>query len=123
MNQYPAPQQQQYAPAPQQQYAAAPAGMAAPARQPKRNIFMILGGGFLLRISLGVGSVFAMNAYQYATVADRWASDSRLSPMARELGVRIVQRAAMRRMMIFGPVSGVFGLAGLVVAGLGLRKK
>jgi hypothetical protein len=100
--------------------AAAPAAVA---RQPKRNIALILGGLFLLLIALGVGSVFALNLYQYLTVADRWAADSTLSPVAREFGVRIVEQAAMKRMMVFGPVMGFFGLVGLVLTGLGLRKK
>ena len=97
---------------------------AAPmARQPKRNIVLILIGVVLLFIALGVGAIFAYNLWQYMTVEDRWASSPGLSPMARELGVRIVQKAAMNRMMIFGPVAGFFGLIGLVLSILGLRKK
>jgi hypothetical protein len=110
MQQYPGPQ-------------AAIAGQAAPARQPKRNVVLILIGVVLLFISLGVGAVFAYNLWQYLTVADRWADKPGLIPEARDFAVRIIEQAAMRRMMIFGPISGFFGLIGLVLAGLGLRKK
>lgn len=74
-------------------------------------------------IALGAGLVFVMNLHQYLTIEDRWANDPLLSPMARDFGVRIIQKAAMKRMMVFGPTSGVLGLTGLVLGVLGLRKK
>ncbi|MEZ4221012.1 MAG: hypothetical protein R3B13_08785 [Polyangiaceae bacterium] len=114
------PQQYQYPP--QQQMAPQPAGPAvAPAREPKRNIILIGIGLFLLIfIALPVFGLFAYNLYQYMTIEDKFAD---LPSYARSFGVEIVKRAAMKRMMIFGPVSGVFGLVGLVLAGLGMRKK
>ena len=109
-----------YSPGP---YPAVNAQMAHAAAAPKRNLALLITGAALVFFSLLPGALFAMNLYQYATVEDRWAEDGQLGPEAREFGVRVVQEAAMRRMVLFGPVSAVIGLGGLVMFGLGLRKK
>lgn len=64
-----------------------------------------------------------MNLHPYLTIEDKWANAPLLSPMARDFGVRIIQKAAMKRMMVFGPTSGLFGIGGLVVGLLGMRKR
>ena len=84
---------------------------------------LIVVGAIMLVIALGAGFVFLMNLNQYLTIEDKWANDPFLSPAAREFGVRIIQDAALKRMMVFGPVSGLFGIVGLVLGFLGLRKK
>jgi hypothetical protein len=93
------------------------------ARQPERNVALIVVGAILLVIALGAGFVFLMNLNQYLTIEDKWANDPFLTPAARDFGVRIIKEAALRRMMTFGPVSGLFGIVGLVLGILGLRKK
>jgi hypothetical protein len=93
------------------------------AKQPQRNVALIVVAAILLFIALGAGFVFAMNLSQYLTIEDKWANDPFLSPAAREFGVRIIQDAALKRMMVFGPASGLFGISGLVLGILGLRKK
>lgn len=93
------------------------------ARQPQRNVALIVVGAILLFIALGAGFVFLMNLNQYLTIEDKWANDPFLSPAARDFGVRIIKEAALKRMMMFGPVSGLFGIVGLVLGILGLRKK
>ena len=110
------------------QYPAQPYPVAAPMgypqqRAPQRNVALIVVGAILLFIALGAGFVFLMNLHQYLTVEDRWAHDPYLSPAARSFGVRIVQQAAMKRMMLFGPIGGVTGITGLVLGILGIRKK
>jgi hypothetical protein len=92
-------------------------------RQPQRNVALIVIGAILLVIALGAGFVFFMNLYQYMTVEDRWANDPMLSRAARGFGVRIIKAAAMRRMEMFGPIMGLFGIGGLVCSFLGIRKK
>jgi hypothetical protein len=89
-------------------------------RAPKRNVVLIAIGAFMLLIGFLVFCLFAYNLWQYLTVEDRFTT---LPSYARAFAVEIVQKAAIKRMMIFGPVSGFFGLVGLVLAGLGLRKK
>ncbi|MBX3193361.1 MAG: hypothetical protein KF819_40640 [Labilithrix sp.] len=91
--------------------------------QKKRNVALIVVGIVLAVIALGAGVVFVINLHQYLTIEDRWANDPLLSPAARRFGVALVQGAAKKRMTIFGPISGLFGLVGLVLFGLGLRKK
>lgn len=115
MAQYQQPLQPQYYP-PQS------ATMPAAPREKKRNVALILIGLVFLLLSLAVGALFAYNLWQYLTVEDRWANSPML-PEARRFGVAIVQRAAEKRMMLFGPVSGFLGFVGLVLAGLGLRKR
>jgi hypothetical protein len=101
------------------------AGFApAPAPAPKRrNVALIIIGIVLAVVALGAGVVFLINLHQYLTIEDRWANDPLLSPSARRFGVALIQGAAMKRMTIFGPISGLFGLVGLILFGLGLRKK
>ncbi len=94
--------------------------VAVAAREPKRNLVLMAIGAFLLLIGFLVFCLFAYNLWQYLTVEDRFTT---LPSYARAFAVEIVQKAAMKRMMVFGPVSGFFGLVGLVLAGLGLRKK
>jgi hypothetical protein len=88
-----------------------------------RNVGMIAGGAVLLLIALAVGAIFAINLYQYLTVEARWADMPRLSSAARDFGIRIVKEAAMRRMVIYGPLTAIFGAGGAVLMFLGLRKK
>ena len=110
----PMPQQfQQQATVPQ-----VPSAIAA--REPKRNVIMIVIGALALGLGFLVFCVFAYNLWQYMTVADRFTT---LPSYSRDFAVEIVQRAAMKRMMIFGPVAGFFGLVGLVLAGFGFRKR
>lgn len=93
------------------------------AQAPQRNVGLMAGGAVLLVLALGVGALFAFNLYQYLTVADRWANDPMLSKSARAFGVAIVQAAAAKRMAMFGPVSALFGIGGVTLLVLGLRKK
>lgn len=37
--------------------------------------------------------------------------------------IDLIKGADMHRMMVFGPLAMVFGLAGLLLVGFGLRKK
>lgn len=93
------------------------------ARPPQRNVALIVVSAILLVIAMGAGFVFLMNLNQYLTIEDKWANDPFLSSAARDFGVRIIREAALKRMMIFGPVSGLFGIVALVLGVLGLRKK
>lgn len=111
------------APMMQPQYGYPPAYPQPFARQPQRNVALIVVSAILLVIALGAGFAFLMNLNQYLTIEDRWADESFLSPAARDFGVRIIKEAALRRMMTFGPVSALFGIVGLVLGILGLRKK
>ena len=107
---------------PQQPYPQA--GYPQPfAKQPQRNVALIVVGAILLVVALLAGAVFLMNLNQYLSIEDKWAHDPYLSPAARDFGVRIIKQAAMKRMMMFGPVSGLTGIVGLVLGFLGLRKK
>jgi hypothetical protein len=116
---YPQQQQQQ-----QPQYAPQgypPQGYPRPPQQApgkRRNVGLIIAGLVLLGIGALAFLVFAYNAYQYATVEEHFA-DIQGSAWV----VEIVKKADMRRMMIFGPVATVFGLAGLVLSALGMRKR
>ncbi|XYH98407.1 hypothetical protein ACMHYB_01175 [Sorangium sp. So ce1128] len=86
----------------------------------QRNMGLVAGGGVMLFIALAVGALFLYNLYQYLTVEDHFAD---LPRYARNLGVAIVQQAAMRRMTIFDPISALFGAGGAVLMFLGFRKK
>lgn len=99
--------------------AGAPMGAAGPAAN-QQKMAMLAGGGVLLLIGLAVGALFLYNLYQYLTIEDRFAD---LPRYARGLGVRIVKDAAMKRMMMFGPVATLFGGGGAVLVFLGLKKK
>ena len=103
----------------QQPQLAFPAPMA---QMKKRNVGMIVGGSLALFLSVIVGALFIWNLHTYLTVEDRFMSDPTLRMGGRWL-VEMVKDASMRRMTIFGPVSALFGIAGLVLGGLGLRKK
>jgi len=108
-------------PAPMQQPTPMAAGVGAVAmHQPKRNVILMAIGALSLLIGFLVFCLFAYNLWQYMTVADRFTT---LPSYAREFAVEIVQKAAIKRMMVFGPVAGFFGLVGLVLSGLGFRKK
>lgn len=90
---------------------------------PKRNVALIVVGILLFAVALGAGVVFLINLNQYLSVEDRWADDSLLSPEARRFGVSIIQRAAIKRMTLFGPLSGGLGITGFVLFLVGMRKK
>jgi hypothetical protein len=90
---------------------------------PKRNVALIVVGIVLFLLAAGAGVVFLMNLNQYLSIEDRWANEPLLSPEARRFGVGLIKRAALRRMTLFGPISGGFGVLGLVLLVLGLRKK
>lgn len=112
----------QQAPAPYPAHYA-PASPRPFVREPQRNVVLVGVGALLLIVALAAAFAFLMNLNQYLTIEDRWASDPLLSPAARDFGVRIIKDAALKRMMMFGPASGLFGIAGLVLGLLGLRKK
>ena len=90
-----------------------------PQRPAQRNVALIVVGVVLLGIGALAFLVFAYNTYQYATVEDRF------SDLGASAGfvVQLVKESAMKRMMIFGTVAGLLGLAGLVLGLLGLRKR
>ncbi len=123
--QYPQ-QQQQYAQAQQasqqggypQAYPMQQAYPQPAATGPKRNIGLIIGGLVLLGIGALAFLVFAYNLYQYETVEEHFADIKGAAWV-----VDLVKESDMRRMMIFGPVATVFGLVGLVLTFLGMRKK
>lgn len=112
---YGQPPMQGYAP---QQQAWGYAGAPRMAQGPKRNVGLIVGGS----ISLGVGLLafvgFLYNAYQYATVEERFADLAGAGWI-----VDVIKEADLHRMMVFGPLALVFMTAGLVMGGFGLRKK
>jgi len=126
--QYPpqnAPYAQPYSQQPPQHvpYAAPPAynphayGLA-PGMQPRRNVGLIVAGSIALFIGVVVFGLFAYNAWQYATVEDRFADLEGAGWV-----VEMIKEAALHRMMVFGPISTVFGLTGIVLGALGLRKR
>ncbi len=89
----------------------------------KRNVGLIVVGIVLFVLALGAGAVFLINLSQYLSIEERWENDPLLSPEARRFGVSLIQHAAMKRMTLFGPLSGGFGVVGVVLFLLGLRKK
>lgn len=93
------------------------------AHAPKRNVGLLVAGVLLFLLGAGAGVVFLINLSQYLTIEERWANDPLLSPEARRFGVSIIQHAAMKRMTLFGPLSGGLSITGLVLFLLGLRKK
>ena len=110
MQPYPYQQQQQ------PMYAQPPAYVQA--RPKQRNVALIVVGGILLVIGALAFLIFAYNAYQYSTVEERFSDISGSAWV-----VDLIKESDMRRMMIFGPVANVFGIAGLILGILGLRKK
>jgi hypothetical protein len=74
----------------------------------------------MLLVGMGAFALFLYNFYQYSTVAERFTSLPRYS---QGFAIRLVQAAAIKRMQVFGPVAGLFGILGLVLCGLGLRKR
>lgn len=123
MNQPPYPPYQGQPPQPAQGYGQQgypQQGYGQPPRGPRRNVGLVVVGAILLVIGLGAGALFLYNFYQYSTVASRFTSLPRYS---QGFAVRLVQAAAVNRMKVFGPVSALFGTLGLVLGGLGLRKK
>lgn len=105
------PQHQPYPQYPQQGY-----GQLV-AQGPKRNVALLVTGSISLAIGLLAFVGFAYNAYHYSTVEERFADIG--SPWL----IDIIKEADMHRMMVFGPLALVFGLAGLLLGGFGLRKK
>jgi hypothetical protein len=122
------PQQQGYGPPgyPQQQgYPQQPMGypqqgypQAYGQQGPKRNIALIIVGSILVFIATLSSLVFFYNLNDYANVEDNFAD----MPDAGWI-VDIVKEADMRRMIIFGAIAALFGITGLVLGGLGLRKR
>ena len=90
---------------------------------PKRNVGMLVGGIVLLVIALGVGGLFFWNLHTYLTIEDRFAADPLLRGKGTEWVVELVKAASLRRMTIFGSISAGLGLGGIVLGGLGLRKR
>ncbi len=88
-----------------------------------RNVGLIIAGILLAVLALGAGVVFVINLNQYLSIEERWANEHLLSPEARRFGVSLIKRAAFKRMTLFGPISGGFGVLGVVLLILGFRKK
>ena len=116
--QQPYPQQQGYYPQhqPCPQYPQQGYGQLV-AQGPKRNVALLVTGSISLALGLLAFVGFAYNAYHYSTVEERFADIG--SPWL----IDIIKEADMHRMMVFGPLAMVFGLAGLLLGGFGLRKK
>jgi hypothetical protein len=91
---------------------------AAPARVPSRNVALIVCGSIVLFVGLLTLAVFAYNAWQYATVEDRFSDIEGAGWV-----VELVKEADYKRMLVFGPLSGVFLIGGVVMTVLGLRKR
>ena len=123
----PPPQQQYPTPGPQGAYpmqgpqGAYPMQGGYPAQGgPKRNIALLVSGSIALALGALIFLPFAYNVYQYTTIADHFAD---MSQETQDFLIPILEHAAMRRMVLFGSFSAIFGLAGLVLAGFGLQKK
>jgi hypothetical protein len=97
---------------PFQPYGAAP-------RPPTRNVALLVVGAVLFLVAALPGLAFAYNAYHYATAESRFAD----VPGGGAWIIDVVKEADLHRMMVFGPVAFVFGVAALVCGGLGLRKR
>jgi hypothetical protein len=104
---------------PQGQGAANLAGHAPP----KRNVALIVVGIALFLLAAGAGVVFLINLNQYLSIEEKWANEPFLSAEARRFGVSLIKGAALKRMTLFGPIAGGFGVLGAVLLLLGLRKK
>lgn len=85
---------------------------------PKRNVGLLVTGGITLGLGLLASLGFLYNAWQYATVEDRFAGLAGASWI-----VDVVKEADLHRMMVYGPLALVFLTVGFVTGGLGLRKK
>jgi hypothetical protein len=96
---------------------------AAFAPAPKRNVALMVVGIVLGVLALGAGVVFLINLNQYLSIEAKWASEPFLSPEARRFGVSLIKRAALKRMTLFGPIAGGFGVLGLALTLVGARKK
>ncbi|HEY1954542.1 MAG TPA: hypothetical protein VGH28_03005 [Polyangiaceae bacterium] len=99
-----------------QPYPYAPA-MLQP-QQKRRNPVLIALGGVLLLIALLAFAIFAYNAWQYSTAGDKLGDIEGAAWV-----VDLVKEAALKRMMVFGTVTGIFGLGGAVLGFFGLRKR
>ena len=84
----------------------------------RRNVGLMIAGCALLAIAALAFLVFAYNAYQYSTVEEHF-SDIK----GAEWVVELIKEADLKRMIIFGSISAVFGIPGLVLGLLGLRKR
>ncbi len=116
MQPYPYPQQQ---PPQQQQQMYAPQAYGQQMARPKqRNAALIVVGIILFLIGGLAFLIFAYNAWQYATVEDRFSDIG-----GSKWVVDIIKESDMRRMIIFGPVAAVFGIAGLILGIIGMKKK
>lgn len=111
--QYSYPQQPSYPPQGGYGIQVAPTG-------PKRNLALLVSGIIGLAIGALAFLPFAYNVYQYLTIADHFSD---MSPETQDFLVPILEHAAIHRMMLFGSFSSIFGLAGLVLAGIGFQKK
>lgn len=89
----------------------------------KRNVGLLVAGVVVFALSLAAGAVFAFDLNQYLTVEELWENDELLSPEARRFGVGMIQRAALKRMTLFGPLFAGLGVVGVVFLARGLRKK
>jgi hypothetical protein len=88
-----------------------------------RNLGLIVAGVLLFLLAAGAGVVFFINLNEYLSIEDTWASAPVLSPEARRFGISLIKRAALRRMTLFGPIAGGFGVLGVVLLVVGLKKK
>ena len=95
-------------------------GLAPAAR---RNVGLIAVGIVVGLLAMGAGVVFLINLNQYLSIEERWSNDPLLSPEARRFGVALIRQAALKRMTLFGPLSGGLGVLGLALFVIGLRKK
>ena len=98
-----------------------PVGVVPYQKAPSRNVALIVVSAILLVVSLAPAILFVMNLHQYLTIEDRWANDPVMA--GNDWITELVKEAALKRMMIFGPISAVFGIGGLVTGLFGLRKK
>ena len=95
-------------------------GMQAAPSGPTRNVALLVSGILGLAIGALAFLPFAYNVYQYVTIDDHFAD---MSAETRDFIVPLLEHAAIHRMILFGSISSIFGLAGLVLAGIGFQKK
>lgn len=93
-------------------------GYAAVPRGPKRNVALIVVGSIALFFGLLTLVAVVYNAYQYATVEDRFSDIEGAGWV-----VELIKEAALKRMMVFGPLTLLFLGGGVVTGALGLRKR